>query len=73
MHLDVIILYKQKEGNTLKFLQNSPIYCCLITPGTSLGQIYPDNPLGLSTVCTRILDVCDGIPVQELQTSPMSS
>ena len=27
----------------------------LITLGTSQGQIYPDNPFGLSTVCTKLV------------------
>ena len=27
----------------------------LMTLGNSLGQIFPDNPYGLSTVCTRLV------------------
>ena len=41
--------------------QTSPRYCAswesLITLGTSLEQISPDNPFGLSPVCTRVVGV----------------
>ena len=38
------------------FLQGSASQESLITLGTSQGQIFPDNPFGLSTVCTRPLN-----------------
>ena len=42
----------------------------LSTFRTALGEIFPDNPFGLFTVCTRLLDYSSEVWIEHCQTYP---